>query len=70
MSVQTGERHVVARDSEGKPLYRHKAVLRKPGEEVELPEAEIVTLRAAGFLVDPDAPAVKRDIGPTFTRTA
>jgi hypothetical protein len=45
-------------DLEGK---RHAA-----GEEVELPSADVVRLRARGFLVDPKKPAIPLADGPTF----
>lgn len=37
-----------------------------PGEEVTLPEPEVLRLRALGFLVDPGAAAVESGNGPTF----
>ena len=36
------------------------------GKEVTLPEDEIASLRASGFLVDPDAPEIPRGDGPAF----
>ncbi|MBD1412862.1 hypothetical protein NUJ30_08415 [Burkholderia contaminans] len=38
-----------------------------PGAEVELAVAEVKELRAAGFLVDPKAEAVKRGNGPNYS---
>ncbi|SIT50444.1 hypothetical protein BN2476_830015 [Paraburkholderia piptadeniae] len=38
----------------------------RPGDEVELPVAEVKALRERGFLVDPKAASVKRGNGPEF----
>ncbi|WP_024340989.1 hypothetical protein [Bradyrhizobium japonicum] len=37
----------------GKPIRAPKIVEYGPGEEVNLPESEIKSLRALGFIVDP-----------------
>jgi hypothetical protein len=37
-----------------------------PGEQIELPEDEIIRLRKLGFLTDPDAEQIAVGNGPTF----
>ncbi len=66
--AQTGVHRTVNYTADGAPITRRTEVAHKPGQEIELPEHEISRLRAAGFLVDPNASLVKSDIGPTFER--
>ena len=66
--AQTGEPRIVNYAPDGKPIYRYAEKHHKPGQEVELPADEIEHLRSAGFLVDPNAPVLNTDVGPTFDR--
>lgn len=36
------------------------------GDEIELPASEVSRLQGRGFLVDPKAPVIPLDAGPTF----
>ncbi|ANN70910.1 hypothetical protein [Bordetella bronchialis] len=36
------------------------------GAEIELPAADVKRLRSIGYLVDPEKPPVRLDIGPSF----
>ena len=67
--AQTGERRTINYTADGTPITRLAEQAYRPGQEIELPEHEIKRLRAAGFLVDPNAAVVKSDIGPSFDRT-
>ena len=40
-----------------------------PGQEVELPAREIISLRERGFLLDPDQSVPPLAEGPRFTET-
>ena len=66
VTVPSDQKRVAGYTTEGKPV--HQVVERRaaPGEEVELPAAEIAYLREAGFLVDPAAPVVVYGAGPRF----
>lgn len=66
--AQTSERRIINYDGEGKPIYRFIEKAHRPGQEVELPESEIIHLRKAGFLVDPNAAALNSDVGPTYDK--
>jgi hypothetical protein len=60
-----------ARDEKGVLIKSPTHTRHGPGELVTLPEEEIATLRARGFLVDPKAPPVSPTAeGPTFTPEA
>lgn len=61
-----GEPIVVGLTAEGKPVKRMPFQNVGPGKEVELPVDEIRTLRAAGYLVDPDNMAPPVGEGPQF----
>ncbi|MCJ2067758.1 hypothetical protein MKK75_02875 [Methylobacterium sp. J-030] len=70
VTVPSDERRIAGYTAEGKPVYQTVQRVAAPGEEVELPAAEIAHLRLAGFLVDPDAPAVVYGAGPRFGHQA
>ena len=53
-------------NSEGKPSQGPKPHLFLPGQEVELPEADVMRLRALGHLVDPKALEAQFGSGPDF----
>lgn len=50
----------------GRAVIDLDGVRRKADSEIELPAADVDRLRKLGFLVDPKAPAVPRDIGPRW----
>lgn len=64
----TAETRVVGHAPDGSPIHRFVDRAHGPGQEVTLPEAEILHLRRAGFLVDPNAEAMAYGQGPTFDR--
>lgn len=64
----TSDRRVVTHTREGEPVYRFVEKAHGPGQEVTLPEEEILHLRRTGFLVDPNAEAAAVGIGPNFER--
>ena len=65
----TKERRVAGYGAEGKPIYRTVDKAYGPGQEVTLPEEEILHLRRTGFLIDPDAEAPNYGDGPVYART-
>ena len=49
-----GKKIVVGTSEDNKPITRVPTRRAQPGEVVELPSDEVRTLRASGYLVDPD----------------
>jgi hypothetical protein len=54
---------------EGKPQGKLATRSYGPGQEVELPAAEIASLRKRGFLTDPDQTLPPLAEGPSYTET-
>ena len=66
VTVPSDQRRIAGYTAEGKAVHQVIQRTAGPGEEVELPVAEILHLRISGFLTDPDAPAVVYGAGPRF----
>jgi hypothetical protein len=69
MVPDTNDRRVVNHTPEGKAVYRCAERAFGPGQEVELPATEIVSLRERGFLIDPGQPIPPLADGPHYTET-
>lgn len=54
IDVPVGDKIACGTTAEGKPVTRLRTKVFLPNSEVELPEAEVIALRKAGFLVDPE----------------
>ncbi len=52
---------------DGKPVYRIPTRHHRAGDTIELPADEVKTLRAAGYLVDPDNVPPPAAEGPSFS---
>jgi len=59
-------RLVKATVARGRTVFDHDGKRRVAGEEVQLPGPDVARLRKIGFLVDPDKPPVRLDVGPSF----
>lgn len=57
---------VTAVVAHGRVLLAEDGESLAAGDEVALPADEVDRLRQLGFLVDPDARAIRRDNGPRF----
>ena len=68
VEVPSNQRRIAGYTADSKPVYRATQRIANPGDEVELPAEELAYLRAAGFLVDPDAPVQAFGAGPRFER--
>jgi hypothetical protein len=62
-------RQTVGYSGEGKVVTRPAYRTYLPGQEVELPAKEVLSLRERGFLVDPDATVPPLAEGPHFSET-
>ncbi|MBR8469387.1 MULTISPECIES: hypothetical protein [Burkholderia] len=66
-------RMVTATVARGRTVRLEDGTDVRAGEEVTLPEVEVIALRRHGFLVDPDAAVVRRDTGqpqgPSISRS-
>jgi hypothetical protein len=67
VEIPQGEKVVVAHSPEGRPITRSPVKSYGPGSEVELPAKELMTLRASGFIIDPDAVMPPLAEGPHYT---
>jgi hypothetical protein len=54
---------IVAR---GRTVFDQTGKRHTAGEEITLPSTEVSRLQSRGFLVDPKAPVIPLDAGPTF----
>lgn len=54
----------------GRTVVGPDGVSHAAGDEVELPAADVERLRSVGFLVDPSAPVIRLDNGPSFGTTS
>jgi len=59
-------RLVAATVARGRSVLDLEGNRHAAGAEVKLPEGEVQRLRELGFLVDPKAPAIRLDNGPSF----
>ena len=62
-------RQTIGYNADGKPVTRSAIRTYLPGQEVELPAKEIISLRERGFLLDPDQSVPPLAEGPRFTET-
>lgn len=65
----SAQRMVTGYNTEGKAVTRAAFRSYGPGQEVTLPESEILSLRERGFLTDPDVTVPPLAEGPHFTET-
>jgi hypothetical protein len=63
IEVPTEERFQTGYDKDGKPAHALKCVTYVEGQELDLPEDEVVRLRGLGFLTDPNAKPFPPDAG-------
>jgi hypothetical protein len=63
------QRLTVGYTVEGKPLTKLPTRSYGPGQEIELPAVEILSLRKRGFLTDPDQTLPPLADGPHYTET-
>jgi hypothetical protein len=60
-------RQTIGYNAEGKPVTKAAIRTYLPGQELQLPEREILSLRERGFLLDPDQSVPELAEGPRFT---
>jgi hypothetical protein len=63
-------KQIVGYSPDGKPMTKLATRTYGPDQEVELPLAEILSLRERGFLTDPDKKLPPLAEGPRFTENA
>jgi hypothetical protein len=62
-------RQTVGYSPDGKALTKLPTRSYGPGQEIDLPAAEVVSLRKRGFLLDPDQTLPPLADGPRYTET-
>ena len=69
IDIPEGEKIIVNHTPEGRPITRQATRSYGPGQEVELPAAEVISLRHRGYLVDPEQALPPIAEGPNFTES-